>query len=79
MKVGQLQNKGNELFFISSGFNKTTQCVAYKRNIKVCSHNQRCCEKAIRIPALAIQHAMRMRRVVICGLSGPTVFPHIVS
>jgi len=29
--------------------------------------------------ALVVQHAMRMRYIVICGLSGPTIFFHTVS
>ena len=28
--------------------------------------------------ALVIQHAKRMRRIVVCGLSGSTIFLHIV-
>jgi len=28
---------------------------------------------------LGIQHAMRMRRIVICGICGSTVFFHIIS
>jgi hypothetical protein len=28
--------------------------------------------------ALGIQHAMRMRDTVICGLSGSTIFFHII-
>jgi len=49
-----------------------------------CNH---CCRgKAISITysecvlvALGIQHAMRMRRIVICGLSGSTIFIHITE
>ena len=29
--------------------------------------------------ALVIQHAMRMRRIVTCGLSGYTTFLHIIT
>jgi hypothetical protein len=29
--------------------------------------------------ALGIQHEMRMRHIVICGLSGSTIFSHIIS
>jgi len=28
--------------------------------------------------ALGTQHVMRMRRIVICGLPGPTIFFHII-
>jgi len=31
------------------------------------------------IVALVIQHAMRMRRIVICGFCGCTLFFHIIS
>jgi hypothetical protein len=49
-----------------------------------CSRNHRCIGKAMSITysefvsvALSIQHAMRMRHIVICGLSGCTIlFPH---
>jgi hypothetical protein len=29
--------------------------------------------------ALGIQHAMRVRHIVICGLPGPSLFFHIIS
>ena len=57
-----------------------------KRNNKVCSCNHCCSVKAISITyseflsvALGIQHAMRKRHIVICGLSGSTMlFQHII-
>ena len=58
------------------------QC-AYQRNIEArsCDH---CCSKSIIITysecllvALGIEHALRKCRIVICGLSGCTIFfPH---
>ena len=49
-----------------------------------CSCNYCCSEKAVSITysecvfvALCIQHAMRMRHIVICGTSGCTIFFHI--
>jgi hypothetical protein len=55
-----------------------------QHNTEACLHSHCCCGKAISIPysecifvALVIQQAMRMRRIFICGLSGPTVFFHI--
>jgi len=54
------------------------------RNIEARSRNHCCHEKGISIAyservsvALAIQHAKRMRRIVIYGLSGCSIFFHI--
>ena len=56
-------------------------CVS--RSIEARSCNGSCSGKAISVTysvclcvcvTLGIQHAMRMRRIVICGLSGSTIF-----
>ena len=51
------------------------------RNVEARSCNHRCIGKSISgtysegaFVALGIQHAMRMRRIVICSLPGSTVF-----
>ena len=56
------------------------------RNTEVRSCNLWCSGKAIIITysegvfvALGIQHSMRMRHIVICGLSGCAVFFRIIS
>jgi len=61
------------------------QCT-YKRNIEARSCNHCCGGKAtsstytkrVFVP-LAVQHAMRMRHIFICSLSGCTIFFHIIS
>jgi len=57
-----------------------------KRNIEARSCNHCGRGNAISITysesvfvALVIQHVMRMRHSVICGLSGPKIFLHIIS
>jgi hypothetical protein len=59
-------------------------CVS--RNAEAHSRNHCCRGKAVSIThsecvfvTLVIQHAMRMRRIVICGLSGSKIFVHIIS
>jgi len=57
------------------------------RNLEVLSCNHCYSGKAIIIitysecmfAALVIQHEMHMRHIVICGLSGSTVFFHLIS
>jgi len=57
-----------------------------QRKIVARSWNRCCCGKAISITysecvflALGMQHAMRMRRIVIYGLSCSTIFFHVNS
>ena len=56
-----------------------------QRNIEGRPFNHCCSEKAISVTysefvfvALGIQHAMRMRHIVTCGLSSPTTIFHII-
>jgi hypothetical protein len=56
------------------------------RNMEASSYNYSCSGKAISIKyseymfvALGIQHAMRMRYIVICGISGSTILFHIIT
>jgi tRNA A22 N-methylase len=64
---------------------KERQCT-YKRNIEARSRIIFCHGKALSITysqcasvALVIQAAMRMHRIVICGLSGCTIFSRIAK
>jgi hypothetical protein len=57
-----------------------------KRNIEARSCNHCCRGKAVSITysecaflAFVIQHAVRMSHIVIYGLSGSTIFFHIIS
>jgi len=57
-----------------------------ERNMEACFYNQCCTEEAASITdsafvsvALGIQQATRTRHIVICGLSGSTIFSHVFS
>ena len=70
-----------------SGRSNKTRQYTYKRNTEARSRNHSCRGRAICIAysdcvsvALVIQRAMRMRCVSVrCGLSGSTIFSHVIS
>jgi hypothetical protein len=58
----------------------TKNDMLHKRNIEVCSHNHCCHGKAVTITysecvsvALVIQHAKRMRRIILSSVACPAV------
>jgi len=64
----------------------TRQAMYVKRNIEACSCNHFCSGKSISISYsecvfadFGVQHAMRMRYIVIRGLPVSTIFFHIIS
>jgi hypothetical protein len=70
----------------NTDINKQDRQCTYNPNneTRICQHCY--CAKAIYITyseclfvALGIRHAMRLRRILICGLSGSTIFFHIIS
>jgi hypothetical protein len=83
------------MFVVTLQCSVNTCCVAlfkqerhwiYKRNNEMRSCNHCCSRKAISITyyecvfvALGIQNKMRMRHIVICDLTGSTIFFHIIS
>jgi hypothetical protein len=71
-------------YFINSTTKKIERTVQCNTETRSCKHS--CSGKAMRITycecvfvALAIEHVVLMRHFVICGLSGSTIFSHIIS
>ena len=67
-------------------YSKTRQAVYVYRNIETRCYIHCCSGKAVCITYTecvflesSIQHAMRLRKIVICGLSGSTIYLHIIS
>jgi len=70
---------------ISSSYLQPKQCT-HKHNIEALTCNHCCSGKAISVTysecvfmALGFQHAMGRRHIITCGLSGSTIFFHIIS
>ena len=69
------------IMYINFCLNKKGNVRLYKRNVDARSFNHCCSEKTISISysefvfvALGFQHAMLMRHIFMCDLSGCTVF-----
>ena len=82
---GQLKDTSDEIMLFLYVY-KTRQAMNLWRNFYVRLCNQCCSGKAVSITkhecaflALGIQHAMRMRQIVNCGLSAFTMLLNIFS
>ena len=77
--------KGSQTALHSGHNNKTGNVALRITNIQECSRNACCRGKAINIThseyfsvSSVIQHAMRMRHIVVCAMSVSTIFSHII-